>query len=400
MGLPLSPDDLKKLKVFVDFCSANPQILNMPQLSFVKDFVEKLGGKVPEGEFKFPGGCPFGGGAAKQDPPKDEPKKEEPIDEEMESEPESELELDMDGVIDPDDDPCQPMGDETKTPTEDEINQASEYRGQAAAAYSENEFQVSIDFYTKAIELNPGNALFHAKRGQAFLKLNKPNACIRDCDRALELNCDSAAAYKFRGRAHRLLGNWEAAAKDLRQACKLDFDEDADEWLREVTPNAKKIEQHRIKQERKRTEKELKKRQERVRRTQEANEKAKDQNRNKAGFSDTGTGGGPGGLNFQDIMSTLNDPEIAAALSDIVQNPANIEKYKNNPKIAALVDLMKNSGIGGGMGGGFPGFPGAFPGGFPGAGTSTPSSNTDPQPETAPPKTSSQKPDFVDDGLD
>ena len=27
------------------------------------------------------------------------------------------------------------------------------------------------------------------------------------------------------------------AAKDLRLACKIDFDEVADEWLKEVTPN-------------------------------------------------------------------------------------------------------------------------------------------------------------------
>jgi len=69
------------------------------------------------------------------------------------------------------------------------------------------------------------------------LKLNKPNACIRDCSRALQINPDNAAAYKFRGRAHRLLGHWEEAAQDLRNACKIDFDEQADEWLREVTPN-------------------------------------------------------------------------------------------------------------------------------------------------------------------
>lgn len=394
MGLPLSPEDLKKLKVFVDLCSGAPQILNMPQLSFVKDFVEKLGGKVPEGDFKIPGECPFGGDVPKAEPSQEENKKDDPVDEEMESDQESELELDMDGVIDADDDPSQPMGDETKTPTEDEINDASNYRSQAAAAFSDGEYQKSVDLYTQAIELNPGNALFYAKRGQVFLKLNRPNACIRDCNRALELNCDSAAAYKFRGRAHRLLGKWEDAAKDLRQACKLDFDEDADEWLREVTPNAKKIEQHRIKQERKRAEKELKKRQERVRRTQEANEKLRNQNKSKPG--DHGTGSGPGGINFQDILSTLNDPEISAALADIVQNPANIEKYKGNPKIAALIDMMKNSGLGGGLGGmgGMGGFPG-FPGGFPGAGANAPS-----QPEASSPKTSSQKPDFVDDGLD
>lgn len=40
---------------------------------------------------------------------------------------------------------------------------------------------------------------------QVYLKLNKPNACIKDCTRALELNCDSAAAYKFRGRAYRYI---------------------------------------------------------------------------------------------------------------------------------------------------------------------------------------------------
>jgi tetratricopeptide (TPR) repeat protein len=82
-----------------------------------------------------------------------------------------------------------------------------------------------------------GSALLYAKRGQCFLKLNKPNACIRDCSRALQINPDNAAAYKFRGRAHRLLGQWEDAAQDLRNACKIDFDEQADEWLKEVTPN-------------------------------------------------------------------------------------------------------------------------------------------------------------------
>lgn len=84
---------------------------------------------------------------------------------------------------------------------------------------------------------SPGSALLYAKRGQANLQLSKPHACIRDCSVALQINPDSAAAYKFRGRAHRLLGHWAEAAQDLRNACKIDFDEQADEWLKEVTPN-------------------------------------------------------------------------------------------------------------------------------------------------------------------
>ena len=36
---------------------------------------------------------------------------------------------------------------------------------------------------------------------------------------------------------YRLLGKFVEAAKDLRTACKIDFDDTADEWLKEVTPN-------------------------------------------------------------------------------------------------------------------------------------------------------------------
>lgn len=36
-----------------------------------------------------------------------------------------------------------------------------------------------------------------------FVKLQKPNAAIRDCDRAIKINPDSAQTYKWRGKAHR-----------------------------------------------------------------------------------------------------------------------------------------------------------------------------------------------------
>ena len=296
------------------------------------------------------------------------------------------------------------MGDSSKTPTEEEVDKSGELRSQAAAAYSEQKFQEAIDLYTQAIEINPGNALFHAKRGQAFLKLKKPNACIRDCNKALEINCDSAAAYKFRGRANRLLGNWEEAAKDLRQACKLDYDEETDEWLREVTPNAKKIEQHLLKQQRKKAERERKA--EEIRRQKARQHQAKQQKTTTgaggfpggaggfpggAGGFPGGAGGFPGGfpagMNMGDLLSGMKDPEVMAALQDIASNPANVEKYMSNPKIAKLIDVVKNSFPGGVSG--FPGFPGAADG-----------AGATPPPKADEPKEAPKKPDFVDDGLD
>lgn len=384
MACPVNEDELKKLKSFIDVCAANPVLLNLPQLSFFKSFIEKMGGTIPNpnSSFNQPGPPPT---AADVDSEPDSFSESEA--EKVESDPESDVDIDRDGCVDADViDDAQKMGDATKTPTEEEQDQASDIRGKANRAYSEQNFEQAISLYTDAIQLNPTNALFYAKRGQVFLKLNKPNACIRDCNRALELNCDSAAAYKFRGRANRLLGNWEDSVKDLRQACKIDFDEEADEWLREVTPNAKKIEAHRIKQERKKAEKELRERQERVKRAQKANEKAKAK-ASKESKKDEKMGGGMGGMGGMppfsnpEILEAFRDPEVAAAFQDIMTNPGNIMKYQNNPKVMKLVTLVGQTmgGSMGGMGGmggmGMPNF---------GEGTGAPKRSAD----------------FQDDGLD
>ena len=69
--------------------------------------------------------------------------------------------------------------------------------------------QKASDLFTEAILLNPKSAAMFAKRGNCFLKLKRPNACIRDCNKAIEINPDNATAHKFRGRAHRYIINAE-----------------------------------------------------------------------------------------------------------------------------------------------------------------------------------------------
>merc|ERR1719412_2054610 len=233
-----------------------------------------------------------------------------------------------------------------------------EKRGEAMSAFSEGEWEAAVALFTEAIKLNPNSAAMFAKRGACFIKIQKPNACVRDCTRAIELNPDNAGAYKFRGRANRLLGNFTEAAKDLSTACRIDFDETADEWLKEVQPNAKKLAEHQRKKERKAAERELKERQDRVKKAKEAREKAaKEQQEQEPDMG--GMGGGMGGLgglfNDPEMMAAFSDPEVAAAFKDISSNPANIMKYQNNPKVMALVNKMasKMGGMGGmpGMGG-------------------------------------------------
>merc|ERR1719468_368918 len=305
-------------------------------------------------------------------PPK--PSQEEPIEMEVESE-ESDVELDMEGVIgDPNPNIDQEMGDPNKKElTEQEMEAFDDKRSQAMQTFSEGEWEKAITLFTDAIKINPNSAAMFAKRGMCYLKMTPKatNACVKDCSRAVELNPDNAAAYKWRGRAYMLLGKFAEAQKDLATACKIDFDEAADEWLKEVKPNAKKLQDHQRKKERKAAEKELKERQERVRKAREAQEKAaKEAQEDMDAGMDGGPGmggmpgmGGLGGLfNDPEMMAAFADPEVAAAFKDISSNPANIMKYQNNPKVMALVTKMAGKmgagGPGGGAGGGMPGMGG------------------------------------------
>lgn len=166
------------------------------------------------------------------------------------------------------------MGDENVEITEEMMDQANDKKVAAIDALNDGELQKAIDLFTDAIKLNPRLAILYAKRASVFIKLQKPNAAIRDCDRAIEINPDSAQPYKWRGKAHRLLGHWEEAAHDLALACKLDYDEDASAMLKEVQPRAQKIAEHRRKYERKREEREIKERIERVKKAREEHERA------------------------------------------------------------------------------------------------------------------------------
>merc|ERR1711973_238669 len=180
---------------------------------------------------------------------------EKPVSEE-ESE-ESDVDLEVEGVIEPDNDEPLPVGDESVEVTEEMIDESTSKRMEAMNAMSEGNMEEAVKHFTDAILKNPLSASLYAKRASCLIKMKKPNAAIRDCNKAIQINPDSAQPYKWRGRAHRLLGHWEQAFKDLGQACKLDYDEQTNEWLKEVELNAHKVQEHNRRMERKKEEKEL-----------------------------------------------------------------------------------------------------------------------------------------------
>lgn len=347
----MDPRKVSELKSFVQMCQANPGVLHIPEMSFFRTWLLSMGATIPPPpKDSCKGGCPCDAPPAAAAAPEPEP----PVETESE---ESEIEIDNDGVIEPDPEEPQDMENTEDVEVTDEMmDQANEKKVEAINALGEGDLQKALDLFTEAIKLNPCVAIMYAKRASVYIKMQKPNAAIRDCDRAININPDSAQPYKWRGKAHRLLGHWEEAAKDLATACKLDYDEDASALLKEVQPKANKIIEHRRKYERKREEKEIKEKKERIKKARE--EQAKAQRDEEArhfgsGYYPGGPAGFPGGappgmpgfadlLQDPELLNAMKDPEVMAAFQDVSQNPANISKYQNNPKIMALVNKLSS----------------------------------------------------------
>ncbi|KPP73437.1 hsc70-interacting protein-like [Scleropages formosus] len=373
----MDPRKVSELKAFVQLCSQNPAVLHLPELDFLRAWLQGSVTVRVHAPFSssslsswlFPPcssaltECPCSGATGHSaDPEATTPESEE-----------SELEIDDDGVIEADVDEPQEMGDfENLEVTEEMMDQANEKKMEAITALGEGELEKALDLFTEAIKLNPRLAILYAKRA----RMQKPNAAVRDCDRAIAINPDSAQPYKWRGKAHRLLGHWEEAARDLATACKLDYDEEASMMLKEVQPKANKIIEHRRKYERKREEREVRERKERVKKAKEEHERAQrvstlkedcgetyslgrtclvvqeEEARQQAAGSHGGFPGFPGGappfgmpglgdlLKDPEVLTAMKDPEVMAAFQDVAQNPANIAKYQSNPKIMALITKL------------------------------------------------------------
>ncbi|KAM3914519.1 hsc70-interacting protein [Leptodactylus fuscus] len=355
----MDPLKVKELREFVRLCQSNPTVLHSAELSFFTEWLQSMGASIPSPQPKESPTKPT------QEDQKDEKEDHAPP-QEAESE-ESDLEIDNEGVIPPDNEAPQEMGNDDLEVTEEMMNEANEKKVEAIKALGDGELQQAIDLFTDAIKLSPRIAILYAKRASVYVKLQKPNAAIRDCDKAIAINPDSAQPYKWRGKAHRLLGHWEESAHDLAMACKLDYDEDASAMLKEVQPRAQKIIEHKRKYERKRQEKEINERKERVRKAKEEHERAQreEEARRQAGAQFGGfpggfpggmpgmpgmAGGFPGGmagmpgvseiLSDPEVLTAMQDPEVMAAFQDVAQNPANISKYQSNPKVMNLISKL------------------------------------------------------------
>ncbi|CAN8230850.1 unnamed protein product [Cochlearia groenlandica] len=94
---------------------------------------------------------------------------------------------------------------------------AEEFAAKAKEAFVEDDFDVAVEFYSKAIDLDPNRAVFFADRSQAYIKLDKFTEAVADANEAIELDPSLTKAYIRNGTAYMKLGEYQTAKAALEK---------------------------------------------------------------------------------------------------------------------------------------------------------------------------------------
>jgi len=108
-------------------------------------------------------------------------------------------------------------------------------------ALEDGKKDVALEKFSEAIGLGCASALLYSRRAALLMQMDRPRACVNDCNAALEINPDSAKAMKARARAYLKLEKWEEAHADFQTALKIDFDDDTQEASKEVAEKVKEM---------------------------------------------------------------------------------------------------------------------------------------------------------------
>lgn len=163
----------------------------------------------------------------------------------------------------------------------------------------------AVESYTRAIELDPENAIFYSNRAAAFMLQEDWSSAIEDSMAAISLNPRYAKAYSRLGAAYLGVNNHERAAEAYAKALEI---EPENEQYKKCLDQAKRL-----------------------------STKSSPTNTTTPGDSAAGSGAAPSGFGGLDFGSLLNNPDLMNMASRMMQNPDAMANLLNNPNIASML---------------------------------------------------------------
>lgn len=111
---------------------------------------------------------------------------------------------------------------ESEPELEGKTRSSVDYEARGSDYFKAREFGLAVEEFTKAIKLDPKNALAYVGRGNAYQLLKQYRRAIEDFTTVIELIPKFPGIYKIRASAYHSLGEYGRAIADLTKAIELD----------------------------------------------------------------------------------------------------------------------------------------------------------------------------------
>uniref|UniRef100_A0A8B9KZI2 Small glutamine-rich tetratricopeptide repeat-containing protein alpha n=1 Tax=Astyanax mexicanus TaxID=7994 RepID=A0A8B9KZI2_ASTMX len=106
--------------------------------------------------------------------------------------------------------------------TEDQIVEAERLKSDGNDQMKVENFSAAVEFYSKAIQINPENAVYYCNRAAAYSKLGNYAGAVQDCELAIGIDPNYSKAYGRMGLALASLNKHTEAVSYYKKALELD----------------------------------------------------------------------------------------------------------------------------------------------------------------------------------
>jgi tetratricopeptide (TPR) repeat protein len=103
----------------------------------------------------------------------------------------------------------------------DTSQEPSFYANRGATYLKQGQYQQAISDYSRAIELDPKNAVTYSNRGGGYFELGKYQEAVADHTKAIELDPNQGGYYTSRGNSYHLMKDYQRAFADCDKAISL-----------------------------------------------------------------------------------------------------------------------------------------------------------------------------------
>ncbi|XP_028672046.1 small glutamine-rich tetratricopeptide repeat-containing protein alpha [Erpetoichthys calabaricus] len=107
-------------------------------------------------------------------------------------------------------------------PKEEDITEAERLKTEGNEQMKAENFSGAVDFYSRALELNPNNAVYYCNRAAALSKLGNYAGAVQDCEQAISIDPNYSKAYGRMGLALSSLNKHSEAVTYYKKALELD----------------------------------------------------------------------------------------------------------------------------------------------------------------------------------